>query len=115
MATTLTHPTGWAYERAEANLATTTDAKLSAFFEKQAKFQTAWFLFSLTFQGVFFLPVPAILIDFFHAPVYILTITLGLFFANLIAGMANSGVRTIITLLASSIVIHLAMLAFYTL
>jgi len=115
MATTITHHTGWAHERAEANLATTTDAKLSAFFERQAPYPTIWFLFSLTFQGVVFLPLPVVLIDYFHAPVYILVVTMGLFFANLIAGMANSGVRTIISLLASSIVIHLALLAFYLL
>jgi len=61
------------------------------------------------------LPVPAVLIYYFHAPVYIVVITLSLFFANIIAGMASIGVRAIILLLAASVVIHLALLACFAL
>lgn len=89
--------------------------KWLAFADRQVKYRTAWFLISLVFQGVFFLPVPAALTFYYGAPVYILGITLLLFFANVIAGMGGSGIRTMLTLFAVSIIVHLAMVLIYIL
>jgi len=115
MATILTTPAAWSYNKAVEASSPSTEAKLNLFFEKQAKFETGWFLLSLMLQGIFCLPVPAVLIYYFHAPVYIVVVTLGLFFANIIAGMASIGVRAIILLLTASVVIHLALLASFAL
>jgi len=89
--------------------------KWLAFADGQAKNKTFWFLFSLVFQGVFFLPLPAALTFYYNAPVYTLVITLILFFANVIAGMGGSGIRTMLTLFAASTIVHIAMMAIYML
>lgn len=78
--------------------------------ESQSESKTFWFLVSLVVQGVFFLPEPAVLIYYYHAPVLVLAITLTLFFANIIAGMGGAGIKTLLSLFASSIAIHLLML-----
>ena len=83
--------------------------------DRQSKNQTLWFLLSLVGQGVFFLPVPALLIYYYNAPIVVLVITLFLFFSNIIAGMGGSGIRTTLTLFAVSVLIHLLMLAVYIL
>lgn len=83
--------------------------KWIAFADSQAKHRTFWFLFSLVFQGVFFLPLPAALTFYYGAPVYILAITLLLFFANVIAGMGGSGIRVMLGLFALSILVHVIM------
>ncbi len=85
------------------------------FADSQAKNKTFWFLFSLIFQGVFFLPLPAALTFYYNAPIYTLVITLILFFANVIAGMGGSGIRTMLALFAASILVHIAMMAIYML
>lgn len=87
--------------------------KLDTLFKQQAKYTTAWFMVSLVFQGVCFLPVPVILAYYFGAPAYLLIVTLTLFFANIIAGMSGAGIRSLIYILAASIVIHVLLLAFY--
>jgi|SRR5580698_5269275 hypothetical protein len=84
--------------------------KWIAFEDSQAKNLTFWYLLSMIVQGVFFLPIPALLIYNFHAPVIILFVTLGLFFANLIAGMGAFGIRAIISLFAVSFIAHLLMI-----
>ena len=87
--------------------------KLVAFTDSQAKVKTQWFMISLIVQGVFFLPLPAALSFYYGAPVYLLLITLGLFFANIISGMGGAGIRVIGGLLATSIIVHLLMLVLY--
>ena len=83
--------------------------------EGQADRKTLWFLVSLVFQGVFLLPVPAALIYYFNAPVLVLVVTLTLFFANIIAGMGGAGIKTLLWLFASSIIIHLLMITIFIL
>jgi len=87
------------------------ESKLTAFINSQSKYATAWFLASLTFQGVFFLPIPSVLTFYFGAPAYLVIITLGFFFANIIAGMSSMGIKTIIYLLLASTIVHLLLLA----
>lgn len=83
--------------------------------ESQADRKTLWFLVSLVFQGVFLLPVPAALIFYCGAPALILAITLGLFFANIIAGMGGAGIKTLLWLFACSVAVHLLMILLFIL
>jgi len=88
--------------------------RYNLFTDSQAKNRTAWFFISLLTQGVLFLPVPALLIYYFSAPVIIVTVTLSLFFANVIAGMGGSSIRTMISLFAISTAVHIIMLIAFT-
>ena len=95
------------------NKQTTVYNKIKAFADSQNKNRTAWFLVSLVAQGVLFLPVPAALIYYYNAPILVLAITMVLFFANVIAGMGGSGIRTLLFLFATSILIHMAMIVVF--
>ena len=81
--------------------------------DAQAEHKTMWFLFSLIFQGVFFLPIPAVLMYYYHAPIIVLPITFGLYLANIIVGMGGSGIRIVIGTLFFSILVNLGMLALF--
>ena len=89
--------------------------KVTAWADSQAPNRTMWFMVALIAQGVLFLPVPAVLLYYFSAPVWILAITLGLFFSNIIAGMGGAGIRTLLSFFAVSIMIHVMMLVMFTL
>lgn len=88
--------------------------KITAWADRQAPNRTLWFMVSLIAQGVLFLPVPAVLLYYFHAPIAILAITLGLFFSNIIAGMGGAGIRVMLGLFAFSILAHLLMILVFT-
>ena len=81
--------------------------------DHQAEHKTIWFLFSLIFQGVFFLPIPAVLMYYYHAPIIVLPITFGLYLGNIIAGMGGSGIRVVIGALLFSILVNLGVLALF--
>jgi hypothetical protein len=89
--------------------------KFADFVNSQSKNKTGWFLFSLLFQGVLFLPIPAALMFYYNAPIYVLAVTLIFFFANLIAGMGGSSIRVLINLFGASVLVHLLMMAVYML
>ncbi|MEO3407764.1 hypothetical protein AAFN85_27850 [Mucilaginibacter sp. CAU 1740] len=89
--------------------------KLTAFADSQAPNRTGWFMFSLLSQGVLFLPIPAFLLYYYAAPIIILAVTLVLFFANIIAGMGGSGIRTLLGLFAFSVLVHITMLLVFIL
>lgn len=112
MATSIHSPVNWDHAKTQ-----TTENNLwkmwLAFTAGQKKFKTFWFLFALLFQGIFFLPLPAALAFYYGAPEYIVAITLILFFANVIAGMGGSGIRTMLTLFALSIIVHLCLVLIY--
>lgn len=113
--TTITTTAHWA-EKAQAPANTNTlMSKLNLFMESQSDKITLWFLVSLLVQGVLILPVPAVLIYYSGASVGVLAITLSLFFANIIAGMGGAGIKTLLWLFASSMVIHLLMILAYLL
>lgn len=114
MATIITATLNWA-KQTEAKSGDNLWNKWMAIADSQSKNQTLWFLLSLVGQGVFFLPIPAVLIFYYNAPIIVLVITLFLFFANIIAGMGGSGIRATLTLFATSILVHLLMLAIYIL
>lgn len=88
---------------------------LVAIVDNQAENKTAWFLFTLVFQGVLFLPIPAVLLYYYQAPIIVLPITFGLFLGSIIVGMGGSGIRVVIGWLLMSLLINLGMLAFYIL
>lgn len=115
MNTTLNAHFDWSGPVAGQTTTNKAEGKLNGFVNSQKKNVTAWFLVSLMVQGVFFLPIPALLIFSFGAPAYILVFTLGLFFANIIAGMSNAGAKVIMYLFATSVVVHLVLLAIFTL
>lgn len=112
MATLTTAHANWGTTETKQNV-TNIWSKWMAIADGQTKNKTFWFLFALVFQGVFFLPIPAVLAFYYNAPLYTLAITLTFFFANVIAGMGGSGIRTLITLFALSTIVHIAMLAIY--
>jgi hypothetical protein len=89
--------------------------KWLAIADSQAPRKTFWFLVSLVSQGVLFLPIPAVLMYYCNAPILVLGITLTLFFANFIAGMGGSNIRTTLTLFALSIAVHLIMVVAFIL
>jgi len=89
--------------------------KWTALEDAQAGNKTMWYLVSMVAQGVFFLPVPAYLIFYYNAPVMLVAVTMVLFFANLIAGMAGYGTRVLMSVFLISILTHIAMLLVYVL
>jgi hypothetical protein len=113
--TTLTAPAHWNTKAAASPTSTTRINKWNAFIDSQSESKTLWFLVSLIFQGVFFLPIPATLIYYYNAPIPIVAITLGLFFANIIAGMGGAGIKALLTLFAASIIVHILMVLICTL
>lgn len=111
--TTINTGLNWAHEPATHTHKTPLYNKFIAFADSQAEHKTLWFLLSMIVQGVFFLPVPAVLIYFYNAPITVLIITLSAFFANIILGMGGASVRTLLLIFAASALIHLAMAAIF--
>jgi RsiW-degrading membrane proteinase PrsW (M82 family) len=109
MATSVNASTQWTARPSSKTHSKNLLNKWTAFMESQSGNGILWFLVSMVFQGVFFLPLPALLIYYYDAPKLVLGITLSLFFANIIAGMGGAGVKTLLKMLAASIIIHLLM------
>ena len=115
MANTIASPIEWANHSA-TKTANTSNGGLNnvlAFFDSQVKNRTGWFLLSLMVQGIFFLPIPTVLTYYFGAPSYMVIITLGLFFASVIAGMGGAGIRVLLSIFAISALVHLLLLAVF--
>jgi len=87
--------------------------KLLRIVDGQAEHKTAWFLFSLIFQGVLFLPIPAVLMYYYHASIIVLPITFGLYLGNIIVGMGGYGIRVVLGYQLLSMLVNLGMLAIY--
>ena len=105
----------WATPKTNQLTTPTLWSKWLAFADTQAPNKTLWFLVSLMLQGVLFLPIPAVLMYYFDAPLAVLAVTMVLFFGNVIAGMGGSGIRTLLNFFAASVIIHLAMLLYFIL
>jgi len=58
------------------------------------------------------LPLPALLIFYYHGPVIVLAIAITLFFANIIACIGGQGMRSIVSIFAL-IIIDLIMLVMF--
>jgi hypothetical protein len=89
--------------------------ELLAIVDNQAGNKTAWFLFTLVFQGVFFLPIPAVLMYYYNAPIMVLPVTFALYLGSIIVGMGGSGIRVVIGWLLLSMLVNLSMLALFIL
>jgi hypothetical protein len=72
-----------------------------------------WFFSSVIFQGVLFLPIPAVLMFYYNASIIVLPITFGLYLANIIVGMGGSSIRIVIGLFLFSVLVNLMMLTLY--
>src|SRR5476651_1522533 len=108
------HPqTQWNPERVSTR--STAWQKFLATLDNQVSNLTLWYIVSMIAQGILFLPVPAALIFYFNAPLWLLPITLALFFGNIIAGMGGAGIRVILSLFIISSIIHLGLVTFYLL
>ncbi|SDD77272.1 hypothetical protein SAMN05216464_102528 [Mucilaginibacter pineti] len=108
----LTSPT-WEVTTSNQINNTTLWSKWLAIADGQAGNKTGWFLFSLVLQGVLFLPIPAVLMYYYDAPIAVLGVTMILFFANIIAGMGGSGIRTVLSFFVASVLVHVIMLAIF--
>ncbi|MDB4922967.1 MAG: hypothetical protein JWQ54_4950 [Mucilaginibacter sp.] len=86
-----------------------------AFIKRQQKNQTAWFMLTMVLQGILILPVPAILLFYYDAPIYVLIITMLTYFPNIITAMTGSGLRVTLAIFACSLLINWGMLLCYIL
>jgi hypothetical protein len=89
--------------------------RFNRFVESQSKNRAGWFMGSLLWQGVLCLPVPAFLIFYYHAPIWILIVTVLLFFANLVAGMCGSKINVLMNLLIGGTLLHIALVLSFVL
>lgn len=83
--------------------------KYLAFVDGQRSNRTLWFFISLMIHATIFLPLPILLIGYFNAPVAVLGLTMVSFFANFVANMGGSGIRTTLSCFFASIIIHVTM------
>ena len=89
--------------------------RLTGFAEAQAGNRLGWYMGSLMFQEVLCLPVPAFLMYYYHAPIWVLIVTVLLFFSNLVAGMCGSKINVLMNLLIGGILVHIAMILLFIL
>lgn len=115
MANIINVPTQWAAQSEAKKIQSNIWKRWLTVIDDQAPNETLWYIVSLIAQGVLFLPLPAVLIYYFNAPVSILVITLSLYFANIIAGMGGAGIRIMLAFFMLSVFIHLIMLVVFTL
>src|ERR1700761_5971775 len=89
--------------------------KYLAFVRRENKDKTVWFVLALALQGTLILPVPAVLLFYYKAPIYVLVITLLTYFPNLITAMTGSGLRVTLEIFIGSLLINWGMLLYYVL
>src|ERR1700748_1097574 len=104
---TLTTQTNWQNPSIDQSKPRSLWGRWLTIADAEAPRKTLWFFISLISQGVLFLPIPALLMYYFNAPIAVLSISLILFFANFIAGMGGSNIRTTLSLFVISIAVHL--------
>jgi hypothetical protein len=107
-------PTTWALDNHTATRQVTIVDKFNAFADSQKERHAVWFMVSLIVMGVLMLPVPAVLMYYYNAPLIVLGVTMTCFFGNIIANMGGAGIRTTLLFFATSMVIHLAMILAFT-
>lgn len=87
--------------------------RFNEFSEAQSDKRLGLFMVSLLAQSVLFLPVPAVLMYYYNAPVSVLAVSVLLFFINLVAGMGGSKTSVLIFLIALSIIVNLGLILWY--
>jgi len=113
MEITITQQNQWTAEQPIAE--TSIRTKWLSMLDSQESNKTLWYVFSLIAQGVLFLPLPTLLIYYFHAPIFILPVTLCLYFANIIAGMGGAGIRLLLSVFSMSVLLHVLMVIIFVL
>jgi len=89
--------------------------RYTRFVDSQAPNRAGWYMGSLLWQGVLCLPVPAFLMFYYHAPVWVLVVTVLWFFTNLVAGMCGSKISVLMNLLVGGTLLHIAMILTFVL
>jgi hypothetical protein len=93
----------------------TVHEKYLAFVRRENKDKTVWFVLALVLQGTLILPVPAVLLFYYNAPIYVLVITLLTYFPNLITAMTGASLRVTLAIFIASLLINWGMLLYYVL
>jgi len=83
--------------------------KFNTFADGQLSNRTLWYFINLIVHGVFILPLPAVLLYYFDAPIAVLAITMTCFFTNIIANMGGAGIRATTAFFFGSLIIHIIM------
>jgi hypothetical protein len=115
MEPTIKTPINLVGKKLPGGLEPTVHNRYLAFIKRQQKNRTVWFLLTLVLQGNLILPVPAILLFYYNAPIYVLMITMLTYFPNLITAMTGSGLRVTLAIFACSLLINWGMLLWYIL
>ena len=108
-------PINFTDEKPSGGSSPTIHEKYLAFVRRENKDKTVWFVLAMVLQGTLILPVPAILLFYYNAPIYVLAITLLTYFPNLITAMTGSGLRVTLAIFAGSLLINWGMLLYYIL
>jgi hypothetical protein len=87
--------------------------RFNEFSEAQSSKRLGLFMVSLLAQSVLLLPVPAVLMYYYDAPVSVLAISVLLFFVNLVAGMGGSKTSVLIFLIGLSTLVNLGLILWY--
>lgn len=109
MATSINTHAAWTQVAATDKKATLWNRFID-FVSGQQQNHTLWFFIILMVNGVLVLPVPAVLIYYFNAPVWVLGVTMLSFFANLIVNMGGESAKTTLIFFFGSLAIHLVMI-----
>jgi hypothetical protein len=115
MEPTIKNPINPSDEKLSGGSSQTVHEKYLAFVRRENKDKTVWFVLAMALQGLLILPVPAILLFYYNAPVYVLAITLLTYFPNLITAMSGSGLRVTLAIFFGSLLINWGMLLYYIL
>jgi hypothetical protein len=86
--------------------------ELVAFARNKSTHQEHWLKISLTAQAILFLPLAALLLVSYQAPLVATVAVFALFIANIFAGLAGSGIRAIASLFGM-VVIDMLMFAMF--
>lgn len=87
--------------------------KFNHFADGQAKNHTLWWFVNLMVHGNLVLAVPAVLIYYFHAPIWLLVVTFVCFFSTFVANMCGGGIRATLATFFISLLIHSGLILYY--
>lgn len=59
------------------------------------------------------MPIPAVLMYYYHASIIVLPVTFGLYLGSIIVGMGGYGIRVLMGYFIFSVLVNLVMLALY--
>ncbi|MVN91448.1 hypothetical protein [Mucilaginibacter aquatilis] len=83
------------------------------FLDNQESYKTMWWFINLVVHANLVLAVPAVLVYYYNASVLLVGLTVGGFFANLVANMGGFGIRVTLTAFFASLLVNFGLLTFY--